>query len=366
MQINTICFFNSIKPWGGGEKWHHDMAIEMYGFGYKVIVIANTSSELSKRLKSAGVKVIEQKTYNLSFLNPYKIYKLSLLFKSHNVSHLIMNNPNDLKLAGLAAKKAGIKNIIYRRGSAIPIKNSILNRFLFGNVLTQMIANTEATKKTITQNNPNIFDASKIEVIYNGIDLQELDNKPFTIENRIDDQIVIGNIGRLVEQKAQHYLIEIAEILKAKNVNFKIKIGGVGKLETQLKKICKEKGLDEVVVFTGFVQNNKNFIENIDIFALTSLWEGFGYVLVEAMACRKPVLAFNLSSNPEIISNGLNGYLIEPYNTEAFAEKIIYLKNNPNEMTSMGARARESVCRNFTIEQSVKNFKRFIDKNVVG
>ena len=71
-------------------------------------------------------------------------------------------------------------------------------------------------------------------------------------------------------------------------------------------------------------------MDSIDIFLLTSRWEGFGFVLAEAMAAAKPIVAFDISSNPELVSHGVNGYLAEPFDTGKFTYYLTELINNPN------------------------------------
>lgn len=357
----TICFFNSTKEWGGGEKWHHDIALQMHKDGHNIVVYTNKNSELFKRLKNTGIKLIPLKISNLSFLNPFKIQHLKNSLNKNNITHIILNLSADLKIAGLASKKAKINHIIYRRGSAIPIKNTFLNRYFFKNIVTNIIANTEATKSTINQNNSFLFPKDKIKVIYNGIDLKKFNNQTIGKRTQIpENQIIIGNIGRLVKQKAQHYLIELGKELKLKKFDFKIIIGGKGKLEEELKNHCKREGLEKEIIFTGFVSNSKSFLTNIDVFVLTSLWEGFGYVLVEAMACKRPTIAFDISSNPEIIDNNKTGFLVKFGDISSIAEKIIYLANNPEEIIKLGQNGWKKVEKKFTFEQTYKNVIKYI------
>ncbi|NPA43923.1 MAG: glycosyltransferase, partial [Chlorobi bacterium] len=110
---NTICFFNSAIAWGGGEKWHFDMAVALQKKGYNILFFANEKSELSKRLEDTKIKTIKLKVTNLSFLNPLKINFIKTKLKEHNVETIIINLSQDLKLAGFAAKRAGVKNIVY-------------------------------------------------------------------------------------------------------------------------------------------------------------------------------------------------------------------------------------------------------------
>lgn len=359
MFLKTIGFFNSTKEWGGGEKWHHDMALQMHKDEYDTIVFANRRGELFKRLKKNNIHIEPVSVSNLSFLNVFKLIRLSKYFKQKQISHLIINDPSDLKFAGLAAKFAKVEHIIYRRGSAIPIGNSFSNRWIFKYIVTEIIANTEATKKTINQNY-KLFPEDKIKVIYNGICLDTFDKFAYEIKQKNEQKLIIGNIGRLVEQKAQYLLIELAKLLKNRGLDFKIIIGGKGKLEQDLKTLRDNYGLTDEVEFTGFVNNSKKFLMNIDLFVLTSQWEGFGYVLVEAMACKKPVFAFNLSSNPEIIDDKKTGFLIENKNIEELADQIIKLSNNKQKMIEFGEKGRAKVEELFSFKSAYKNFTKFI------
>ena len=103
-------------------------------------------------------------------------------------------------------------------------------------------------------------------------------------------------------------------------------------------------------------------MESTDIFVLTSLWEGFGYVLVEAMACCKPVVAFEISSNPEIIDDKVTGFLVKPFDVEAFADKIMLLLQDADLRTQMGLHGRKRVEDLFTIEKTADNLERMLSK----
>lgn len=363
---STICFFNSTKTWGGGEKWHFDMAVELHRKGYRVMVITNPNSELQKRLKNTDIKTENKSVSNLSFLNLYKLWHFRDFFRKHRISAIILNLPADLKTAGVAARMAGVEQIYYRRGSAIPVKNTMLNRFLFRRIVTGIITNSQETKRCLLANNAGFIDEKKIHTIYNGLKIHFFENRPFQLlYQKQQDEIVIGNAGRLVKQKGQKLLLDIALLLKNEKVNFKLLIAGKGPLETELKEYTKELELSDNVVFTGFVENIKDFMCSIDVFVLTSLWEGFGYVITEAMACEKPVIAFNVSSNPEIIDNGQTGYLVEKNDLSQFAAHIKQLAENEDLRQQMGKAGRQRLEKNFTMKTTVKKVCKLLEKKKV-
>jgi glycosyltransferase involved in cell wall biosynthesis len=106
------------------------------------------------------------------------------------------------------------------------------------------------------------------------------------------------------------------------------------------------------------VKDMNSFMAQIDIFVSTALWEGFGFVLAEAMVAKKPVLAFNLSSNPELVKDGENGFLIPPENTGLFAEKLELLINDSSLRKQLGENAYTFAKTNFEKE---KQFQKLID-----
>lgn len=356
-----VFFVNTTKQWGGGEKWHLETACAMKDKGFNVAILALPGKDLHKRSVSAGIRTIPVQVSNLSFLNPIRIITLVKLFRKEMPDVLILNFSADIKTAGISAKIAGIPNIIYRRGSAIPVRNTLINRFLYKKVITQIIANSIETRQTILQHNKNLVVPQKIHVIYNGINLKQFDSSPESvIYPRQGNEVIIGNVGRLVHQKGQKFLVELALLLQEKKLNFKIIIAGEGPLKSSLTQMTREAGLEDRVVFLGFIENIKAFMGNIDIFVLPSLWEGFGYVLVEAMACRKPVVAFNISSNPEIIAADETGFLIDYPDVETMARKIGILIADPKLRKTLGNLGRSRVEEKFDITVTEKKVEQLL------
>ncbi|MBN1117327.1 MAG: glycosyltransferase [Bacteroidales bacterium] len=359
--MQKICFFNTTKAWGGGEKWHFDVSGALQAQGFKVLYVTSKGSEQLTRLEKSNVPYFIFRVKKFSYLNPVLIWKLKRFFEKQQIHTIIMNLSVDLKVAGIAAKWAGVERIIYRRGSAIPIKNRLYNRLLFKHIVTDIIANSEATKHTILENNSNLFDASKIQVIYNGLEFNKHQNtSEETIYKRQGEEIIIGHAGRMAYQKGHEFLVDIASELKKTGLNFKLLLAGSGPLENAIRQKVKLKGLEEQVIFLGFVDSISQFMLNLDIFVLTSRWEGFGFVIAEAMAAKKPVVAFNISSNPELVTDNETGYLVKPFHIEEFAGKINMLAASDTLRQKFGQKAYEVVHEKFTFSKTLENVKQML------
>jgi glycosyltransferase involved in cell wall biosynthesis len=309
-QTKTVCFFNTNKAWGGGEKWHLTTAKELERRGFKSILVTHVDSQLKAMAIQERMNVFPFRVSNLSFLNPFKIFVMALFLKTKKIDAIICNLPADLKLGGIAAKLAGVKKIIYRRGMPHPLRNTWLNRFLFTKILTDVVVNSQEIGRNLKQGNESWFPEEKMTLIYNGVDFSKTWDKDKKLYQKKGDEIVIGNAGRLTEQKGQKYLIEVAELLKKENVNFIILIAGEGELRQQLQNSIKEKGLQDNVKLLGHIEDMASFMNSLDVFVFPSLFEGSANTLIETIFYAVPVIAWDVSSNSELIENRINGLLI--------------------------------------------------------
>lgn len=360
-QKQTICFFNSNPAWGGGEKWYYDYSGSLFQKGHPIIVYTNRTGELKGKIEKTGIPSYSIRINNLSFLNPVKILRIARTLKQEHVRLIIVNLLADVKVAGLAAKIAGVQKVIYNRGNTIPIRNSRINGILFQKVVDEILANSYETKEAILKNNPKLIDPLKIKVICNGLDFRQFESRTSKpCYQRKEGEIIIGNAGRLEKQKAQEYLVDLAvELAKAKQ-NFRILIAGDGRLENQLREYSRSCGVEDRIVFLGFIEDMKAFMDSIDIFVLSSRWESYGYVMIEAMANAKPVVAFNVSSNPEIIEEGRNGFLIPPFDIGLFSDRVMELIANRELREKFGASAKASVYERFNYNRALEALEGYL------
>lgn len=346
--MSNYCFFNTVKAWGGGEKWHLEMANYLHKKGKNVLVVAAPNSPLSEKAMALGITVKTIKLSNLSFLNPLVLIYIAHILKSNKVKSLVMNSPRDLKSAGLASKLIKSPLIIFRRGSDIPVKNNFLNRFLYQQVVHRVLVNSAATKASLNKKNKSMVPDIKIHLVPNGIDsgvfLGGAVNKLY---ERQDDEFVLCTLGRLVAQKNHSFLLNLASELKQRGMCFKLIIGGTGPLEKALKESAREKALLNEVLFLGFIEEPKNIYNSADLFVLSSFWEGFGYVLAEASLCELPSVAFDLSSNAQIIQEGKTGNLVPEGDITHFADAVEKLCKNEPLRKEMGRAAKRFVKDNF-------------------
>jgi glycosyltransferase involved in cell wall biosynthesis len=359
----TVCFFNTNRAWGGGEKWHFTTAQEFERRGFKSLLVTNVHSELSKKASAAKLNYFSFYVHNLSFLNPFKILTMVSFFKSQRVDTVIMNLPSDLKLAGIAARLAGVKRIIYRRGMPHPLRDTALNRFLFRRILTHVVVNSEEIGRSLAAPNEAWFPKEKLLLVYNGVESSKDPASPAKLYERRGDEVILGNAGRLTEQKGQKYLLEMAEKLKEDGVKFKLLIAGDGELRQELKRAITELDLEDEVTILGHVDDMPAFMNSIDIFVFPSLFEGSANTLIEALHFGKPSVAFNVSSNPEIIQHGQNGYLARAFEVDDLTDCVEALINSPERRKEFGRQGVETVKQKFDAARNLDKLQAMIERN---
>jgi glycosyltransferase involved in cell wall biosynthesis len=185
-----------------------------------------------------------------------------------------------------------------------------------------------------------------IAVVPNPVDLDEVRAKARedgSIE-RPDGSAVIVAAGRLAEAKNYPLLIDAMRVLK-QSVRARLFILGEGGLEAALRSRIADRQVEDVVTLLGFQRNPWKFIAQADVFALSSHYEGFGNVLIEAMALAVPVVATTSAGTRDIVTHGVDGLLVDPHTPETMAAALRQVLENRELRASMSRRAAASAER---------------------
>ncbi len=164
------------------------------------------------------------------------------------------------------------------------------------------------------------------EVIYYGINKEEM-RKISSVDLSIStNQFVIGTVARLTEQKSLPTLLQAFKLFLEKYPDSTLVIVGVGELELELKKLAKKLNIFEKTIWAGKRADVYGIMKRFDIFALPSIYEGLGLVILEALAQKVPVIASRVSAIPEVLDNGNFGLLFEAENYQELYDKFIQVK----------------------------------------
>lgn len=204
----------------------------------------------------------------------------------------------------------------------------------------------------------------KVTVIYNAVrsfnGTIEKDNLINDLHNR--GYFVVGNVGRLSKQKGMEYFINaIPDIIK-RQPNTRFVIAGSGEEEQKLKELVKKLGICEYVTFLGYRNDIQNLMSQLDLIALTSLWEGLPLTPIEAFSVGKTIVATDVDGTGEIVQDGVNGCLIPPCKSELIAEKIIFLIENPCVKTKYEQNAWKRHGEVFSFDRFARSYINFYEK----
>lgn len=237
-------------------------------------------------------------------------------------------------------------------------KRAVANRFerqillrKYRQIRNTFICISGDTRKYATKVLPSSFH-NNIHLLHNAINYQRF-NLP-KLKSTLNGTIKLVSIGSLVEKKNQLLQIRVVDFLLKQNIQVELHILGDGIMRNALEQEITQLNLNALVKLHGKVDDVENILNNCDFFIHTALSEPFGLVLIEAMASGLPVICLNGGGNKDLIVEGKNGFLIEERSPKIFAEKIIHLKDNPDEYSAMSNFAHK-FAKQFDIKPYVDN-----------
>ena len=193
---------------------------------------------------------------------------------------------------------------------------------------------------------------------FSSLSLHETNPKDRSIQ-RQDHQIIV--IARLAPQKRLDLMMQVWQRLYKDFPSWHVKVLGDGFDADRLRIMCKNMGLEESFLMPGAVKDVREELIASDILCLTSEYEGFGIVLIEAMQLGIPVMAFEYLGVHDIIENGKDGYVVPFGDIDAYAEKLRYLMTNEKEQDRLAENAFVSV-RRFEKEHVMEKWVSLFDE----
>ena len=176
--------------------------------------------------------------------------------------------------------------------------------------------------------------------------------------------LLLTNIGYFNEQKGQEYLLRAMKTIITKMPNVKLIIVGWGPRETILKQEARKLEIENSVIFAGKCTRDAviELLSITDIFVLSSLWEGFGLAIGEAMAMGKPVVCTRTDGSDVLVKQGDTGIIVPPKDTVSLADGVLNLTDKPDLMKEMGERGKRRVARLFPPEKFIREHEAFYQK----
>jgi len=245
--------------------------------------------------------------------------------------------------------------------SGLPVRRRVLRHFVY-RIASAVAAVTDELRSYHAAQ--AWWSPEAITVLYNGVDLQEFSPQPEVrdaVRERLGipgDALVVGSVGRMVPLKDFTTLLKAAEVLVAETPNLHVLLVGSGSELSRLQDyVANSRHLAGRVVFPGAVDQVADLLNAMDIFVLPTLMEGMSNTLLEALAVGLPVVATRVGGNPEVVADGVCGYLFPPQDVPELASQMRTLLRAPRLRTDFGRAARDRALRRFSLDRMLRRYR---------
>jgi len=198
-------------------------------------------------------------------------------------------------------------------------------------------------------------------VIYNPLAVKDRDSTvaPLQLDSNFHKVVAMG---RLTPQKGFDLLLQAFALISEQFPNWQLVILGEGEQRELLEALARKLGLESQVIMPGLVSNPFPVLQQCELFVLSSRYEGFGNVIIEAMSCGIPVISTNCPSGPgEIINSGKNGILVPNQDKDRLAQAMKTLMSDPERRQELSAQAQNSL-RRFELNEIVSQWEQLFNK----
>lgn len=360
----------------GGVRKHildllFNLPIEKYEliFLYSLQRADKNMIESISSLKDRGVRLIELKYMerSINIKRDIKSFnEISGYIKKFSPDIVHCHSSKAGAIGRISAKLLKVKKIYYTPHAYIMQNPDISNkkRYLFQGI--EKVLSVLCTTKTINVSNGEREFAKKLKLdnpnkfvaIYNGIEEKKISCNLSELKQELgieENNIVVGVAARIEMQKDPLTFIKIAEEISNKNKDVKFIYIGDGKDKGKLESYIKEKSLEKNIKLTGFRNDIEELIQTLDIYLITSLYEGMPYSLIEAIKYGLPIVATNVVGNNEIVEHEKNGLLFNVGDVKDGVEKLNLCIKNENTRKIMGENSRVIFEHKFTIKNMIEN-----------
>jgi glycosyltransferase involved in cell wall biosynthesis len=364
-----------MRTWGGGENWSLTAATGLAERGHDVLLVCQKGGELERR---AGRARTPLRTVGLRIrgdINPGAVASAVRLFRDHRTEVACCNLDREVRSLGVAARLAGGIPFVRRRGSDYGFKNSLRYRLTYRYLVDSVIVNSESTKRSVLSRNRWLSE-DRVVRIYNGIDTSVFRPEPLlrrafrSAQGYAEGDLVVGMVGSLLPRKRHSTLLEAVATLAPSNPKLRVLVVGPSPRPAHLENLqslAARLGIGGITRFLGGTPDVLGCYSALDILAMPSENEGFGYAAAEAMACGIPVVASDASSLPEVVGeDGVAGFVFPLDSSCAMAEKLGALLADSALRERMGRAAIERVRTVFGIDTMIDRLEELFGRLTGG
>ena len=373
--METVLSVFGVKPFriGGTETFARELSSQLGERGYRHVLcfLAEPADNVKQFLTASNVTV--EVLENSTRPNWNSIKRLAQIIRKYNPSLLHLHFTGFIGAYPWIARALSVKKIVFTDHSSRPAGyvehrapwwKRLMTRWVNGPV-TKVVCVSQYGERCLTS--LDLLPRSRHELIYNAVDLSRVvDDDRLREEFRKKysipaDRTVIAQVSWMIPEKGIPELLETARELLSMNSNFHLVLVGEGAHREEFMRTATQMGLADNITWTGLVADpfGEGVFAAADIVCQLSKWEElFGWMIAEAMAYGKPIIATNVGGIPELVQDGITGFLVERGDHSAAARKLDELARDPDLRASMGAAGRRVVEEKFNLKRNVAQLVR--------
>jgi glycosyltransferase involved in cell wall biosynthesis len=345
---------DTARTWRGGQNQVLQLVTGLAEHGDSAVLVAHDGGEL-KRRANEGLRFIG--FMPRSEFDIKAAWQLAKIFDDVSPEVVHAHDPMAIALAAMALQM--------REGSAQPLFVAArrvdfhLKRHAFSRwkhrQIDVFIAASHQIAAILEQDG---IPRDRIEIVHDGVNVARVDREPVVDAHAAfglpHGAPVVGNVAALVAHKGQKHLIAAAAIVVRTVPDARFVILGDGELRPALERQIRDLGLARHVHLAGFRDDVLGLMKSFDLFVMSSVTEGLGSAILEAMAASRAVVGTHAGGIPEAVADGRTGLLVPTQDPEALAGAIVALLRDGGRRERYGAAGRKRVEAEFSIEQMVE------------
>lgn len=356
--------------YGGGERYLELLFERLDRSRFSPLLICPEPGPFVGKMKTRGIPT--NVVHLTPLFNLVALIRLAQVLKRNDVTVLQTHGPRANVYGRLAAWLAGVPCVVSTIHNSIKdYEVNSIQRYVYRTILRlllpltdRVICVSEALRQDVIADCPGT--ASRTTTVWNGIDPALLlcrgNRNKIRREWCRGSGPVLLTVARLTEQKGHRFLIEALPGLLAEWPALVCLVVGEGECRESLRALAREKRVEQCCRFAGVRNDVVDWYATADVVVLPSLSEGFPFVVLEALAMARPVVATNVNGVPEVIRDGMHGLLVPPRNPQALQAAIRTLLHDPCLAACLGKTGQKEVAARFTSEKMVQDTVKAIEE----
>jgi glycosyltransferase involved in cell wall biosynthesis len=344
---------DTARTWRGGQNQVLLTVNGLREIGHRAALVAHPDGELRRRADE-GLELIPiapRTEFDLS-----AAWRLSRVVKRLAPDVVHAHDPHGISMASLALSLGGSARapaLVASRRVDFHLQGNSFSRWKHRQVDCFMAASEAIRRMLVADGVP----AERTVTVHEGIDVEHVvAAQAVNVHEALwlpHHAPVVGNVAALVPHKGQRHLVEAAHLVVRDIPDARFVILGEGELRESLERQVRDYHLEKHVLLPGFRTDVIGCIKGFDLFAMSSVTEGLGTSLLDAMACSKAIVATQTGGIPEVVEDGVTGVLVAPRDHHAMAAAIVRLLSDDGRRRRMGEAGLARVRERFTVERMV-------------